>query len=141
MKVKVVLDTSVWVAALLSSKGASFEIIRWFLDKKLDLILSYEMYRELEQVLNRPHIKQAIHLDESLLKKIKKFLKAIRKKVKDRTEISRDPKDNMFVSAALSYGAGYVVSLDKDLLVLGTYKNVSFMKPGDFVHLLRKGIL
>jgi putative PIN family toxin of toxin-antitoxin system len=44
----------------------------------------------------------------------------------------RDPKDNMFLSLAVSASADAIISGDKDLLVLNPFKNIPILSPADF---------
>ena len=46
---------------------------------------------------------------------------------------SRDPKDDMFIAAALAGGAKYLVTNDRDLLVLGTPFGISIVTPVEFL--------
>ncbi len=46
--------------------------------------------------------------------------------------ICRDPKDNMYLELALSGKADYVVTGDKDLLVLHPFENIPILSATDF---------
>jgi len=50
--------------------------------------------------------------------------------------LCRDPDDDKFLDAALSSGAGYIVSSDHDLQVLGEYQGVKVLSPREFAELL-----
>jgi putative PIN family toxin of toxin-antitoxin system len=50
--------------------------------------------------------------------------------------VTRDPKDNPVVACAVEGGAGFIVSGDQDLLVLGTYGRVRIVTPREFLALL-----
>ena len=50
--------------------------------------------------------------------------------------ICRDPDDDMFLTAALSGGASYIISGDRDLQVLGEYQGVKVLSPREFAELL-----
>ncbi len=47
--------------------------------------------------------------------------------------IGDDPADNKFLSGAVAGNAGYIISGDKHLLVLGQYKKIKILTPKDFV--------
>ena len=49
--------------------------------------------------------------------------------------VVRDPKDDIFVATALAGRADYLVSEDKDLLVLGQVENVKLVDTYTFVKL------
>ncbi len=48
----------------------------------------------------------------------------------------RDPKDNKFLELAIDGKADYIVSGDKDLLVLNPYRNMPILNANDFLSLL-----
>jgi predicted nucleic acid-binding protein len=50
---------------------------------------------------------------------------------------SRDPKDDPFLSCALAAGAKYIVTRDKDLLVLGKPFRIATITPSRFLVSLR----
>ena len=49
-----------------------------------------------------------------------------------RVEVCRDPDDNKFISCAIDSRALYVVSGDKDLLVIGEYDGVDIVTAAEF---------
>lgn len=46
----------------------------------------------------------------------------------------RDPKDNMFLSLAISAGADAIITGDKDLLILHPFRNIPVLSPSDFLN-------
>jgi putative PIN family toxin of toxin-antitoxin system len=54
-----------------------------------------------------------------------------------RRRLSRDPDDNMFVATAMAAGSKYLVSQDRDLLVLGKPYGVAIVTPVQLVRLFR----
>lgn len=46
--------------------------------------------------------------------------------------VCRDPDDDKFISCAVDAGAKYIVSGDKDLLVLGKYKDIEIVTAKEF---------
>ena len=51
--------------------------------------------------------------------------------------IERDPKDDTIIACAIAVSANYIVSRDRDLLDLGSYKNIQIVPPEEFIHILR----
>jgi uncharacterized protein len=47
----------------------------------------------------------------------------------------RDPNDQMFLDLAVSAGANYIVSGDKDLLIVGSFTGGGIIKPKPFLDL------
>jgi putative PIN family toxin of toxin-antitoxin system len=54
-----------------------------------------------------------------------------------RRRLSRDPDDNLFVATAMAAGSKYLVSQDRDLLVLEKPFGVAIVTPVQLVRLLR----
>lgn len=50
---RVVVDTNILVSALLSPKGAAFQVVSDMLDGKYDVFICTEIFREYEDVLHR----------------------------------------------------------------------------------------
>lgn len=46
---------------------------------------------------------------------------------------SRDPKDDMFIETAVLGSCHYLISGDKDLLIIGSYDGIKIIKSADFL--------
>jgi len=55
--------------------------------------------------------------------------------------ISRDPDDNKFIETAEIGDCQYIVSGDKDLLAIGSYKDIRIVNPSDFLDIIKKSNL
>jgi putative PIN family toxin of toxin-antitoxin system len=49
--------------------------------------------------------------------------------------ISEDPEDNMFIECAIANDADYIISGDKHLLELESYKIIMILSPASFLQL------
>lgn len=47
--------------------------------------------------------------------------------------VSRDPDDNKIIETALVGNCGYIVSGDKDLLVIGSFKDLKIVRPAELI--------
>ena len=52
--------------------------------------------------------------------------------------VARDPDDDMILDCAVTAGAGYIVSGDKDLLVLGQFREIKVVKAAEFLEIVAK---
>lgn len=50
------------------------------------------------------------------------------------TDIVRDADDNHVIAAALEAGAQYIVTGDRDLLTLGSFRGIPILTPAAFLH-------
>jgi putative PIN family toxin of toxin-antitoxin system len=131
---RAVIDTGVLIRYLIRPSAAIKELIevRWLGDQ-VQMVTAPELVKELEDVLKRDTIQALIRPQEG-----QALLDAIDLKVEILPPLgrvpsyTRDPKDDKFVACALAGDAGYVVTADKDILVLGALSGVQMVTPEEF---------
>lgn len=131
-KIKIVIDTNIFVSAFLGSKNAKL-IVKEIINNEFLLIMSAEQLREVREVLQRPKFSKYITTGEveeliSLLS-MKVIIPAIYEKIND----CRDPKDNIIFEEAVYGNAQYIITDDEDLLVLNPYKWIKILNLRDFI--------
>ena len=137
--IRVVVDTSVLIRYLIKPSAAIRELIeiRW-LDDEVQMVTAAELIEELEGVLGRGYSQALIWPEEG-----QALLDAIHQKAEILPPLgtipsyTRDPKDDKFVAYALAGHAEYVITVDKDLLVLKTLGGVRMMTPYGFMALFQ----
>lgn len=132
--VKIVFDTSSYVAALLSKSGGAAAIFEQVIKQDLFNFYTPEILIEVESVLARQkfelekekqtHFLHIIQETSFEVKQLKEFL------VKE----CRDPNDDKFLSLAKQIDADFIISLDKDLLVLKQTGRTKIITPGEFLN-------
>lgn len=135
--IRVVVDTSVLIRYLIRPSAAIRELIeeRWLGDE-IQMVTAPELIEELEGVLRRDYIQKLVRPQEG-----RALLDAIHLKAEVLPPLgavpsyTRDPKDDKFVACALVGNAGYVITVDKDLLVLGELEGIHLVTPDEFVTL------
>ena len=110
---------------------AIFELV---LNDKLEMIVSLALKNELSKKLN--YYGATKQLYERVMRFVDK--KGITVEPTVKIEKSRDSKDNFLLELAETTQANYVITRDKDLLVLENWKDTIIIKPEDFLPLLRK---
>jgi len=131
---RVVLDTNVVVSALLFH-GKLSKIVNLWQEGELVPLISREMFEELRTVLEYP--KFSLDPDEihSIIQnEILPYFEVVQIREKVRG-VCRDPADDKFLACALSGFADLVLSGDKDLTDLKSYKTVRIMKASEFLKL------
>ena len=137
--IRVVVDTSVLIRYLIKPSAAIRELIeiRW-LDDEVQMVTAAELIEELKGVLGRGYSQTLIGPEEG-----QALLDAIHQKAEILPPLgtipsyTRDPKDDKFVACALAGDAEYVITVDKDLLVLKTLGGVRMMTPYGFMALFQ----
>lgn len=133
---RVVVDTSVIVSGLISAKGSPALIISRWIQGEFTLLYSPAMLAELEDVLNRAWLTERLAATPN---RVPDFLRTVRmmgELVGGYAQVGgvvRDPFDEMFLACALLGRADYLVTVDKDLLVLRQYGQTHIMNPGEFL--------
>ncbi len=134
---KVILDTSVFVAALLSKNSQSSppQVLDAWRNSKFTLVMSPQLLQELIVVLNRQSISL---LDiQSLITVIAKTSLFIPGAYETKILDNIDPNDNIFLAAAYEAKANYLVSLDRqNLLPLKYFHGTQIMSPSLFLRML-----
>lgn len=125
---RIVLDTVVFVRSLIKPQNACGRTI-FLHGKKYRLVVSKPLLVELFEVLKRPEISSKFSPSVSIdYKQLLDFLsQAVVVEIGDVPNISRDIKDNKFLETAIASHADYLVSEDKDLLILGKYRETQII--------------
>jgi uncharacterized protein len=113
----VLLDTNVWVSALLNPHGFPARLRDAWLAGRFDVVVSIPLLEEIADVLTRPRIKTKYGL---ATEDIEQFLRLLQERALHVTltgalHICRDADDDMILETAILGGAQYAVSRDDDL--------------------------
>jgi putative PIN family toxin of toxin-antitoxin system len=130
---RVVLDTNIIISGIIipqSIPGKIFEV--WQKDDFI-LLVSQGILQEINQVLLRDHISKNYHLSlekiEGLIKSLKSAAELLIPIKKEELKIHcRDAKDDLILALAIGGNADYLVTGDKDLLVLKKEKGIGKLK-------------
>ncbi len=131
---RVVIDTSTLVSAALRVDSIpSLALLKAL--QEYAVCASEATLQELATVLSRPKFDRYLARSERV-----KFVELMRTyslvwEVHDEVQNCHDPKDNKFLSLALSCEADVLVSSDADLLTLNPYRGMSVLLPKAFLEL------
>jgi hypothetical protein len=129
-KIKVILDTNILISGIYWD-GNSGKIISLWLKEKIEVCFSPETLAEFinklaDKFQMPPHFLkewQEIFEERGLL-----FLPS------QKVRRCRDKKDNLFLELALISKADFLITGDKDLLVLKKFHQTKIVKPGEFLN-------
>ena len=137
--IRAVFDTNVFLRALINPHSRCGRLLAEFVDD-FELVVSPPIVREILEVLHRPRLRakfpQITHIDIGRL--IVLFEHAVVVEPQDVPAICRDPDDDKFLACAVAARADYVVTEDKDLLVLENCGDIRICQPAEFVVLLQE---
>lgn len=143
-KDKVFIDSSVLIAAILSSRGGSFYILEKFKDK-FEFHINRYILDEILDVLNRKFGDNEILKDRLFLllglADVKILSDIPKNKLKSLTKLLSE-KDAPILASALE-NSSYLITLDNDFLKEGVLefaktKGLIILKPREFIEKLRK---
>lgn len=135
---RLVLDTSVFVAAFRSSTGASRQLLRLLAQRRFTLVASSALYLEYEAVLTRPE-QLAIHGVSQ--RNISRFLvdtayftEQVRVYFNYRPQL-RDPNDEMVLEAAINGRVDAIVTHNvRDFLPAAQRFGIEILTPGSIIN-------
>lgn len=126
---KVVLDSSVLIAASISRAGVCAELLEDVLTHH-ELMISDFIADELDRKL-----RSKFHFSVNEVRQLRRFLDRMATTVVPTdlpAEVCRDPSDIPVLGTAVAAGASVLVTVDKDLLALGEFQGIAVIKPGGF---------
>jgi putative PIN family toxin of toxin-antitoxin system len=126
---RVVIDTNVLLSGLIRPRGAPGAVVRALRDGRIVPVLSRPMLEEVEAVLSRPWLQARYGLDPAAVETVLRFLVVRGELVEPTVTVRRcrDPRDDMFLEAAVSASADRLVTGDKDLLALRSVEGVAII--------------
>lgn len=135
MKVeRLVIDSNVWIAALISPSGAARQLVNAILDHDIDILMSEAAFTELVSRLELPKFDRYREPDAWNL-----FLSELvelalwHEDTGTAAGISRDADDDKFLSLAATGQADAIISGDRDLLDLGSHEGIPVLTPAQFL--------
>ncbi|MBI4689002.1 MAG: putative toxin-antitoxin system toxin component, PIN family [Nitrospirae bacterium] len=147
MPVKAVVDSNIWVSALVAPMGTAAKLIDLWEKGKFKLVISEQQTAELFEVLSRTQFTTKYRLDE---KKVEDLIISVAENAehifigKSLINWCRDPDDDVIIETAIRGGAKYLVTGDKDISsdnavsALLSQHGVTVISLSNFLALIRK---
>lgn len=131
---RIVFDTSTLVGAVLKPQSVPAKALSWAWEVA-EVVVSAQTLDEQRVVLGRDRLDafRARDAREAFFEFYRAMTVLV--PVSEAVAACRDPKDDKFLSLAVSAGASLLVSSDDDLLTLGRYREVAILRPKQFVEL------
>ena len=131
MKRLVIIDTNVWVSGFFW-KGTPFRVLEQLYAKEFFACFSSETFAEWEETLWEGAQKLG-ETDRYLVYRRDVKRSALFVEPIEHVAVCRDPKDNQFLDVALAAGVPFLVSGDKDVLSLKTFRTTRILTPREFL--------
>ena len=134
---RLVLDTNVFLSALMSSDSPSAQVLNLWLTRNFELLTTGEQFEEIARVTRYPRIHDRLPLAFAgrLINRLRKA--AIVLEELPRVTVSADPDDNYLLALAEAGQAQFLVTGDKLLLALQRHKSTRIITPAALLSLLK----
>jgi putative PIN family toxin of toxin-antitoxin system len=131
---KIVIDSNVFVSSFFWG-GNPREVFERVINGFDELYITDEIIREIMSVMSSNRFNASSIEIEDYVKIIGKYSKNIASKNVPKS-ISRDKDDDKILQCGLDGNVDYIVTGDKDLLVLKEYKTIKIIKPKDYLEIV-----
>ena len=132
---KVVLDTNVLISAFYFEGNPKIVIKRAI--EGIDILyISKEITEEIFDVMSRTKFKTDIIYIEHFIKSLEEIANTIITK-RNLKNISRDNDDNKILECALIAKVDYLITGDKDLLILKNLKTIKIISPDKYLNIFK----
>ncbi len=131
---RLVIDSNVWIAALISPTGAARQLIDAVLDRGIEVLMSEATFSELASRLDRPKFdryREPAAWDQYLSALVD--LALWHEDTGTAAGTCRDADDDKFLSLAVAGEADAIISGDSDLLDLGSHDGIPILAPAQFL--------
>ena len=133
----VVIDTQLVLRAALNERSLPAKLFFQY-GHRYVLAVSPGIRAEVEDVLTRPSIRAKFtRITDETVARILAVLDAGQQVIpEDVPAVSCDPKDDIFLATAVLAEAQFILTEDKDLLVLNPYQNIQILNALDFLNVV-----
>ena len=131
LRSKIVLDTNLWISFLISKDFSKLDEI--IFSKKAVLIFSQELLDEFLEVVQRPKLRRYFLNEdlETLLETIDEYAEFVM--VTSDVGACRDKKDNFLLSLCKDGRVDFLLTGDKDLLILNPFGQTKIISISSFI--------
>lgn len=134
--IRIVLDTNLFVSALLKSGSNPDSIIQLVRDEKVLLLISDSICNEISRVLAYPKIRKRLAVSDEELGNFLQLLGTvaiITPGTLNLPPLAADPDDKKYLVCAVEGHADFIVSGDHHLTDLVMYRGIRIVTPTDFL--------
>jgi uncharacterized protein len=129
--IRIVVDTNWWISLLINRYDSQLTNI--LLRTDLAICASNELIEEVFATLRYPKLEKYLkpHIVNEFVAFFPQAVTLIT--VTSKIDICRDPKDNFLLSLSKDANADFLITGDKDLLVLNKFENTTILTLTEFV--------
>jgi putative PIN family toxin of toxin-antitoxin system len=133
----VVIDSNVVISALVFGGNPKL-VLLLAISKQIQSVVSQFIFFEIDKAL-RIKFQFSTGDRKLLFEKYKNASKKV-ELMKSKINVSRDKKDDAILEAAVEGKCAYIITGDKDLLVLKKYKNIKILSAKEFLEVFKSQV-
>jgi uncharacterized protein len=133
--IRVTADTNILISGIIFPRGKPFQLLELARSGRISLTVSDAILDEMAHVLARKFNFPPEAVDEAR-RRIEALATTVTPSVRLEV-VKEDPPDDRVLECAVSSGAEYIVTGDKDLLRLGQYDAISIITVAHFLQVER----
>jgi len=136
-----VVDTNIFIRALIKPQGTVGPVLTRSRDDDYILLYADPLLDELVAKLALPRIRGKYHITDNDVETVLALILLRGELVVPQRRITacRDPKDDIVIEIAVAGHADFIVTGDKDLLVLHPFEGIPIFGPAEFLQALESG--
>ncbi|MDI9551711.1 MAG: putative toxin-antitoxin system toxin component, PIN family [Bacteroidota bacterium] len=126
---KIIVDTNVVISGVFFG-GAPRRILEAIVQSRVTACATTEIVAEYEDVVEEMISRKQGHLSRNILLPLIQNMNIV--PAVSNVKVCRDPDDDKFINCAKDSGSVYIVSGDKDLLVIETFEGIKIVTAAEF---------
>jgi putative PIN family toxin of toxin-antitoxin system len=133
-----VIDANVFVSAVLIPDSNASAILDLARSNKVQLLVSQSILDEIELVLQYPKLRKRHRLSPEQIRAFLDAYAQISHITEGKIEVSAikdDPADDKYLACAIEGGADFIISGDRHLTDLKTFRGIRIVNPATFLEL------
>jgi hypothetical protein len=134
-KVRIIVDTNWWLSFVINKFDSQLTSI--LLNPKIEIYASEELTVEIFKALDAPKLAKFLLQEnvQAFKLEFEQIVKTV--EVTEKVAVCRDEKDNFLLALAKKANADFLVTGDKDLLILSKFENTVILTMTDFLQILK----
>jgi len=130
-----VVDSNIWISFLISGMPMFFKEIT--LDENYKILISADFNNEMKATTKREKFRKYFSLEKASL-----FINQLAKSsetiyITSNLNLCRDPKDDYLLNLSIDGKAGYLITGDRDLLILKKIENTKIVTLKEFEEIIK----
>ncbi|RLD06937.1 MAG: putative toxin-antitoxin system toxin component, PIN family [Chloroflexi bacterium] len=132
---RAIIDTGIFVSALIRPQGRTGAVLQALKDERFTIIYTTDILVEVIDVLGRDKFRVKYHIHPDMVAALIDLIRLRGELVIPSQKVTacRDPKDDIFLEAALEGEAEFIVSGDFDLLDMESFENIPILRVAEFL--------